>query len=80
MVATIFNGLDQLRLSVTVRNTTGAGDGSAGYLVAGLAQRPDRAAALRRGAAASALQVTRDGAADAIPWADELAAYLAQDP
>jgi len=59
-------------------DTTGAGDCFIGYVLAGLDQGLGRAEALRLGAAAAALQVTRPGTADAIPARDEVDAFLAQ--
>ncbi|MEM7060240.1 MAG: PfkB family carbohydrate kinase [Pseudomonadota bacterium] len=57
-------------------DTTGAGDTFLGFFLAGidLQQTPDKA--LRRAAAAAALQVTRPGAGDAIPSLEELEAFL----
>jgi ribokinase len=69
---------------VTPVDTTGAGDTFCGVLAAALAasgRRPDAvdlrllADAARAGAAASALAVTRPGAQDAVPTADEVAAF-----
>lgn len=59
-------------------DTTGAGDCFIGYTVAGLDQGLSRADALRLGAAAAALKVTRAGTADAIPDRAEVDAFLAQ--
>lgn len=53
-------------------DTTGAGDTYLGYLLAGLDQGMTMAEAMGRAAAASALQVTRLGASDAIPHHHEL--------
>lgn len=53
--------------SVTPVDTTGAGDCFIGYVSAGLDQGLHPKEALRLGAAASALQVTRHGTADAMP-------------
>lgn len=61
-------------------DTTGAGDTFAGYFAAMLDQGADIPAALRMAAAASALQVTRMGAGDAIPTIDEVNAFLAGQP
>lgn len=61
---------------VTPVDTTGAGDCFVGYVVAGLDQGLERAAAMRLGAAASALQVTRHGTADAMPSRSEVDAFL----
>ncbi|MBL8562205.1 MAG: ribokinase [Gemmobacter sp.] len=57
-------------------DTTGAGDTFIGTLAAALDLGLDRAAAMRRATAASALQVTRIGAAQAIPSAAEVEAFL----
>ena len=71
--------------STTPVDTTGAGDCFIGTLAAGLDQGFDRAQAMRRAAAASAIQVTRPGTADAIPSRDEVDEFLnahapAQEP
>lgn len=58
-------------------DTTGAGDCFAGTLAAALDRGDDRAVAMRQAAAAAALQVTRPGAAEAMPDAAEVAAFLA---
>jgi ribokinase len=62
---------------VTPVDTTGAGDCFAGTLIAALdaGQTPDQA--LRRAAAAAAIQVTRPGAAAAMPLAEEVDRLLA---
>lgn len=57
-------------------DTTGAGDTFIGTLVAGLDLGLHRVEAMRRAAAASAIQVTRAGAAPAIPSAAEVDAFL----
>ncbi|OIP86830.1 MAG: ribokinase [Rhodobacterales bacterium CG2_30_65_12] len=61
-------------------DTTGAGDCFIGYTVAGLDQGQPRDAALRLGAAAAALKVTRPGTADAIPDRAEVDTYLLRTP
>lgn len=61
---------------VTAVDTTGAGDTFAGYVVAGLDRGLDAATAMRRASAAAALKVTRPGASPAIPYADEVEAFL----
>ena len=48
-------------------DTTGAGDCFIGYVVAGLDQGLEAREAMRLGSAASAIQVTRHGTADAMP-------------
>lgn len=62
---------------VTPVDTTGAGDCFIGYVSAGLDQGLSPKEALRLGAAASALQVTRHGTADAMPTRAEVDDYLA---
>lgn len=57
-------------------DTTGAGDTFIGTLAAALDLGLLRPEALRRAAAAAALQVTRQGAARAIPTAQEVTAFL----
>lgn len=57
-------------------DTTGAGDCFIGYVLAGLDQGLSRAEALRLGAAAAALKVTRPGTADAIPSRAEVDGFL----
>ncbi|WP_282603531.1 ribokinase [Paracoccus sp. PARArs4] len=61
---------------VTPVDTTGAGDTFAGFFAAALDQGDDIPAALRLAAAAAALQVTRQGAGDAIPTRAEVDAFL----
>jgi len=62
---------------VTAVDTTGAGDCFIGTLAAALDAGADRQAAMRRAAAAAAIQVTRAGAAQAMPLASEVDAFLA---
>ena len=61
---------------VTPVDTTGAGDTFIGTLAAALDLGLPREAAMRRASATSALQVTRRGAAQAIPTAAEVEAFL----
>lgn len=61
---------------VTAVDTTGAGDCFTGTLAAGLDRGLPPVQAMRRAAAAAALQVTRHGAADAMPTAAEVDAML----
>lgn len=65
---------------VTPVDTTGAGDTFIGTLAAGLDLGLGRAAAMRRAMAAAALQVTRPGAAQAIPTVAEVDGFLAANP
>ncbi len=58
-------------------DTTGAGDCFAGVLAAGLAAGLDVPDAMRRAAAAAAIQITRPGAAAAMPTAAEIDAGMA---
>ena len=57
--------------TVTVVDTTGAGDCFCGVLAASLAQGHDLAAAVPRAVAAASLAVTRVGAAPSMPYASE---------
>ncbi|MDE9450143.1 ribokinase [Aliiroseovarius sp. Z3] len=59
-------------------DTTGAGDCFIGNTVAALDQGMTIADAMRFGAAASAIQVTRHGTADAMPSRAEVEAFLAE--
>lgn len=57
-------------------DTTGAGDTFLGYTLAALDAGSSPTDALRRSSAASAIQITRPGAADAIPSGPEVDAFL----
>lgn len=57
-------------------DTTAAGDTFAGYVAAGLDQGQNMQHAMRWASAAAALKVTRNGAADVIPSAAEVANFL----
>ena len=63
---------------VTPIDTTGAGDTFLGYFLAAIDTGKHVPEALRLASAAAALQVTRKGAADAIPTRAEVDAFLAQ--
>lgn len=69
----------QKSFAVEAIDTTGAGDTFLGAFMARFLQG-DAAQALQFAAAASAIQVTRQGAAAAIPTADEIAAFLRAAP
>lgn len=62
---------------VTPVDTTGAGDCFIGTLAAALDGGLDRPTAMRRAVAAAAIQVTRPGAAQAMPTLSEVDAFLA---
>lgn len=64
---------------VSAVDTTGAGDTFLGYFLAALDQGDDAGTALTLATAASAIQVTRPGAADAIPTREEVDSFL-QNP
>lgn len=66
----------QPAFAVTPVDTTGAGDTFAGSFVAEYAATNDAAAALQYAAAASAVQVTRQGASTAIPHRDEVLKFI----
>ncbi|MBU2981098.1 ribokinase [Lentibacter algarum] len=61
-------------------DTTGAGDTHAGYLAAALHEGQSLTDALRFASAASALQVTKKGTAEAIPSRAEVDAFLKNQP
>ncbi|MFV0408161.1 MAG: ribokinase [Paracoccus sp. (in: a-proteobacteria)] len=61
-------------------DTTGAGDCFAGYFAAGLDMGRDLGEALRHASAAAAIKVTRPGAGDGVPEADEVLDFLAAQP
>ncbi|WP_134679485.1 ribokinase [Paracoccus ravus] len=65
---------------VTALDTTGAGDCFAGWFAAGLARGEDVSTALRHAAAASALQVSKHGAGDAMPERAEVLRFLGEQP
>jgi len=62
--------------AVEALDTTGAGDTFLGYFLEALARNDTPLSALRIAAAASAIQVTRRGAAEAIPYKDEVLSFL----
>ena len=63
-------------LPVPVVDTTAAGDTFVGYFLAAVSEGADLTAALQTATAASALTVSRAGAAGSIPWKKEVAASL----
>ena len=62
--------------AVNAVDTTAAGDTFTGYFIAGLDAGLAMEEALCRASAASAIAVTRPGAAPSIPFADEVTAFL----
>lgn len=76
-----YHGVDgprhQPAFPVSPVDTTGAGDCFFGYLLAGISQGADMARSLRLASAAAAVQVTRPGAAAAIPTRAEVDLFLA---
>ncbi len=68
--------LHQPAFSVTPQDTTGAGDTFLGAFMAEFTLSNSPAKALRFASAASAIQVTRAGAAPAIPMREEVLAFL----
>ena len=61
---------------VTAVDTTGAGDTFTGYLLAGMARGEDMNQCMKEAAMASAIAVTRQGAASSIPTRDEVLSAL----
>ena len=59
-------------------DTTAAGDTFIGYFLAAYSQHADARQALKRACAASAISVTREGAAQSIPEAKEVDRFLAK--
>ena len=59
-------------------DTTGAGDTFTGYFLASQLRGEDAAQSLRLAAAAAAIAVTKNGAAQAIPTLDEVKAWLSE--
>lgn len=59
-------------------DTTAAGDTFIGYFLSAYNQKQDCAHALKRGCAASALAVTKEGAAQSIPSIEEVEQFLTQ--
>ena len=63
-------------LNVKTIDTTGAGDTFMGYFVGCLAQGMERQTAMQYASMASAISVTRPGAAASIPLMDEVRAAV----
>lgn len=81
--ADLYSGKDtfsQTSFNVTPKDTTGAGDTFLGAFMAEFTLSNDPAYALRFAAAAAAIQVTRAGAAPAIPLRDDVLDFLKAHP
>lgn len=63
--------------AVKAVDTTAAGDTFTGFFISAISQGFSPAAAIRRASAASAIAVSRPGAAPSVPTADEVTAFLA---
>lgn len=63
---------EQSAFRVKAVDTTGAGDTFTGYFIAGLMEGMPLQVCMERASKASAISVTRSGAADSIPWRTEL--------
>jgi ribokinase len=68
--------LQQDAFAVNAVDTTGAGDCFFGYFLAGVASETPIETALHEASAAAALQVTKPGAAEAIPQRHEVLAFI----
>ena len=72
----IHDGETEVRHEKAIRvnavDTTAAGDTYTGYFVAGLAEGRTLRDCMKRASRAAAIAVTRAGAAESIPWRDEL--------
>lgn len=64
--------VSQEAISVKAVDTTAAGDTFTGYFIAGLLQGKPLKTCMEEAAKASAISVTRPGAADSIPWRFEI--------
>ena len=64
--------IHQEAIPTTVVDTTAAGDTFTGYFFAAIFSGKEPAEALRRAAAASALAISKEGAAKSIPWARDV--------
>lgn len=72
------NRLYQPAFSVQAVDTTAAGDTFTGYFVAGMSENRNMAEILEMASAASAISVTRHGAAPSIPAKEEVISFLEQ--
>lgn len=72
MYATESTRIQQNAISTTVVDTTAAGDTFTGYFFASILSGKEPATALLKAATASALAISKEGAAKSIPWASEV--------
>ena len=72
------NTIDVPAFSVDAVDTTAAGDTFIGYFLSAFNQRQDAKTAITRACAASAIAVTREGAAQSIPTVEEVEEFLRQ--
>lgn len=70
--------IEQPAYKVSAVDTTAAGDTFTGYFIGGLLAGKSHKEAMETAAKASAIAVTRNGAAPSIPTADEVARYFRQ--
>ncbi len=68
--------IDAQAFRLEARDTTGAGDTFIGYFLAGRALGLDDEAALKRASAAAAMSVTIAGAAESIPYNDQVDQFM----
>lgn len=72
MYASEFTRIRQNALPTAVVDTTAAGDTFTGYFFASILSGKDPAEALLKAATASALAISKEGAAKSIPWAKDI--------
>lgn len=72
------NKISQAAFLVDAVDTTGAGDTFTGYFVAGISQNENYCEILKKASAASAISVSKMGAAPSIPKIDEVVKFIAK--
>ena len=72
------NKIFQSAFLVDAVDTTGAGDTFTGYFVAGISQNENYCEILKKASAASAIAVSKMGAAPSIPKIDEVKKFIAK--
>ncbi len=81
--AITFAGGDEIRTGIYKTDAlkpTGAGDSFMAGLVAGLAAKQGLKQAIHQGSACAAITVSRPGCAPALPYPEDIAAFVAQHP